>query len=412
MREFRKTTKLCNVGYDIRGPVADEASRMAAEGVEIIPLNTGNPAAFGLYAPDFVEEAMRQAVRRGEAYSDSIGIVDAREAIADYCVKKGMRGVRPGDVFTGNGVSELINLALQALLDNGDEILIPTPDYPLWTSAATLCGGRAVHYLCDEESGWLPDLADIRGKISPKTKALVVINPNNPTGALYPAEMLESLVKIAREHELMVFSDEIYDRLVMDDETHCSTAAVRGADDVFTVTFNGLSKSHMVAGYRCGWLSFSGATARAKDYIEGIHMLASMRMCANVPAQSIIKPALANPFSAAPLLQPGGRLYEQREFIWRAVNDIPGLSAVKPKAAFYLFPKIDKVKFKIIDDEQFVLDFLHEHHVLLTHGRGFNWPDADHFRIVYLPELSELRIIAERLGTFLETYKQNLHERL
>jgi alanine-synthesizing transaminase len=406
MRDYQKTNKLLNVGYDIRGPVADEAARMKADGVDIIPLNTGNPATFGIFAPDFVEAAMRDAVRAGEAYSDSIGITEAREAIAAYSAFKGIAGVGPGDVFTGNGVSELINLALQALLDNDDEILIPAPDYPLWTGVATLCGGTAIHYRCDEEAGWLPDLADIKSKITPKAKAIVLINPNNPTGVLYPREILEGVLRIAAEHDLIVFSDEVYDRLVMDGAEHLSTGAAAGAEDVLVVTLNGLSKSHMVAGYRCGWLTFSGATARAKDYIEGVRMLASMRMCANVPAQLIIARALADPYSAAPLLAPGGRIYEQRECVWRAVERIPGLSAVKPKAAFYIFPKIDVARFDVVDDERFVLDFLHEHHVLMTHGRGFNYPEPDHFRIVYLPEVAELEKISDRLEAFLRTYKQ------
>lgn len=406
MKEFKKTIKLNNVGYDIRGPVADEAARMAAKGIEIIPLNTGNPAAFGLYAPDFVEEAMRAAVRRGEPYSDSVGIPEAREAIADYCTSKGIRGVRPDHVFTGNGVSELVNIALQALLDDGDEILIPTPDYPLWTSSATLCGGRVVHYCCDEANDWLPDIADIRSKITPSTKAIVLINPNNPTGALYPRGTLEEIVKIAKKHDLIIFSDEIYDRLILEGERHLSTASVDGADEVFNVTFNGLSKSHMAAGFRCGWLCFSGRTELARDYIEGVRMLASMRMCANVPAQLVIREAMKEPYSAAPLLRPGGRIYEQRECIWRAIQEIPGLSAVKPKAAFYIFPKLDVKRFGIVDDERFVLDFLHAHHVLMTHGRGFNYQKPDHFRIVYLPEVSQLEIIAARLKTFLKNYTQ------
>jgi len=406
MKRYKKTIKLSNVGYDIRGPVAEEAARMAAEGVYVTPLNTGNPAVFDIFAPEFVEEEMRSAVRAGQPYSDSMGVEAAREAIAAYCRSKGITKTGAQDVYTGNGVSELISISMQALLDDGDEILIPSPDYPLWTGAATLCGGKALHYKCDEDSGWLPDLKDVRSKVSPGTKAIVVINPNNPTGALYPEELLEGLMKIAAENELIVFSDEIYDRIVMDGEKHISTAAVEGAEDVLVVTLNGLSKSHMVAGYRCGWMSFSGPTERAKDYIEGVRMLASMRMCANVPAQLIIAKALSNPFSAASMLEPGGRIYEQRECIYRAVRDIPGLSVVKPKAAFYIFPKIDVRKFSIRDDEKFVLDFLYEHHVLMTHGRGFNYPDPDHFRIVYLPEVPELERIAVKLRTFLADYKQ------
>jgi alanine-synthesizing transaminase len=404
MKTLKKTTKLEGVGYDIRGPVADEAARMTAEGVDILCLNTGNPARFGLFAPDFIEDAFRADLRSSEGYSDSQGIAAAIDAICAYSRFKGIEGVTPADVYTGNGVSELISITLQALLDIDDEILIPTPDYPLWTSVATLCGGKVVHYACDEGAGWLPDAADIRKKVTPRTKAIVIINPNNPTGALYPEDNLLEILRIARENELVVFADEIYDRLVMDGLKHSSCAAL--APDLFTVTFNGLSKSHMIAGFRCGWMTISGEKSHASDYIEGIHMLASMRLCANVPAQSVIRAALENPFSAAPLLAPGGRLYEQREFIHRAVNDIPGLSAVKPQAAFYLFPKIDKDRFSIKSDERFVLDFLHEHHVLLTHGGGFNWPDTDHFRIVYLPELAELRQITDRLRVFLEAYKQ------
>ena len=276
----------------------------------------------------------------------------------------------------------------------------------MWTGVATLCGGNVVHYLCDEDAGWLPDIADIKSKVTPKTKAIVIINPNNPTGALYPREIIEDIIKVAAENDLIVFSDEIYDRLVMDGEEHVSTGSVAGAEDVLVVTMNGLSKSHMVAGYRCGWLTFSGAIERSKDYIEGVRMLSSMRMCANVPAQLIIASALKDPYSAASLLAPGGRIYEQRECIWRAIERIPGLSAVKPKAAFYIFPKIDVKRFNIVDDERFVLDFLHEHHVLMTHGKGFNYPHPDHFRIVYLPEVSELEKISDRMEIFLKTYMQ------
>ena len=403
-KKHKKTNKLDNVGYDIRGPVADEASRMMRSGISITPLNTGNPAIFGIYAPDFIENAMKDSVRDGEAYSDSNGIFEARTAIVNYCKSKGIEGVTENDVITGNGVSELISLTLQALLDNGDEILIPAPDYPLWTSVATLCGGNVVHYRCDESSDWMPDIDDIKSKANSKTKAIVIINPNNPTGALYPKEVLEEIIEIAREHDLIVFSDEIYDRLVMDGEEHVAIASL--ADDLLFVTLNGLSKSHMVAGFRCGWLSFSGRVSESKDYIDGVKMLASMRMCANVPAQMIIKAALDNPYSASDLLIPGGRIYEQRECIYNAIIDIPGITVVKPKAAFYIFPKIDVDKFNIKDDEKFVLDFLHEHHVLMTHGRGFNYPDPDHFRIVYLPEVTELANIADKMKLFLSDYKQ------
>ncbi|MDR0852960.1 MAG: pyridoxal phosphate-dependent aminotransferase [Clostridiales Family XIII bacterium] len=406
MREIRKTTKLDNVGYDIRGPVADEATRMTDEGIDIISLNTGNPAPFGLYAPEFIEDAISTDIKNTEGYSDSRGLYSARKAIADYAKFKGIDGVGTSDVYTGNGVSEMISIALQALLNDGDEILLPTPDYPLWTSVATLCGGRAVHYICDEEAGWLPDIDDIKRKVTGKTRAIVVINPNNPTGALYPKEVLEQIVKIAEQNDLVLFSDEVYDRLVFNGEEHISTASLSG--DVFTVTLNGLSKSHMIAGFRCGWMSFSGNRKVAKNYIEGINMLASMRLCANVPAQSVIARALSDPYSAKHLLQPGGRIYEQMDLIHAIVNDIPGLSAVRPKAGFYIFPKIDTKRFNITDDEQFVLDFLREKHVLMTHGGGFNWPKPDHFRIVYLPEVGELTRIADKMRSFLSTYKQEV----
>lgn len=404
MELFKKTTKLDNVGYDIRGPVADEANRMIAQGIKITSLNTGNPAAFGLYAPNEIEEALKEGIKFAEAYSDSHGIPEAIQAINDYYRSKGIEGIEDGDIITGNGVSELISIALQALLNNGDEILIPTPDYPLWTSVATLCGGNVVHYLCDESADWYPDVADIRRKVTPDTKAIVLINPNNPTGAVYEKDLLLDVLEVAREHNLIVFADEIYDRLIMDGYEHHSVAAL--APDLFVVSFNGLSKSHMLAGFRCAWMLFSGNKDVARDYIEGVEMLASMRLCSNVLAQTVIKAALDDPFNAAPLLKPGGRIYEQREAIYRAVNDIPGLSSTKPKAAFYLFAKIDVKRFNIRDDEQFVLDFLHEHHVLMTHGRGFNWPHPDHFRIVYLPEPRELVGIADKMRDFLKDYRQ------
>ncbi len=404
MRTFKKSSKLNNVGYDIRGAVLDEAERMIAAGIPIIKLNTGNPAPFGFAAPDFVVESLVGNIRNTQGYSDSKGLLEARLAIAEYCKSKAIPGVTEKDIYTGNGVSELISITMQALLDNGDEILIPTPDYPLWTSAATLAGGTVVHYTCDEQNEWLPDLADIRSKITSRTKAMVIINPNNPTGALYPKELLVEMVEIARQHQLILFSDEIYDRLVLDDLEHTAVASL--APDLFVVTMNGLSKSHMVAGFRCGWMCLSGDKSKATDYIEGLQMLASMRLCSNVPSQSIIKAAMAHCNSADPLLKPGGRIYEQREFIYNAINAIPGLSAVKPKAAFYLFPKVDVAKFNIRDDEQFMVDFLHEHHVLMTQGRGFNWPKPDHFRLVYLPEMAQLQSVAEKLEIFLRTYQQ------
>lgn len=401
---IEKSRKLDHVGYDIRGPVADEADRMTNQGVDIIKLNTGNPAAFGFRAPKYILEDLIQNNELSQAYSHSKGILPAREAIVSYCKIKDIPDVGIEDVFTGNGVSELISMTMQGLLDNGDEILIPTPDYPLWTSAATLAGGTVVHYYCDEQAQWYPDINDIRQKITDRTKAIVIINPNNPTGALYPKELLLEIVEIARQHDLVIFSDEIYDRLVMDGLEHVSIASL--APDLFVITFNGLSKSHQLAGFRCGWMCLSGDKHKAKNYIEGLNMLASMRLCSNVLSQSVIKNALNDYHSADDLLIPGGRLYEQREYITKAINDIPGLSVVKPKAALYLFPKIDVKKFHIKDDEQFVLDFLRQQHVLLTHGGGFNWKSPDHFRLVYLPQIETLEVISQKLHRFLESYHQ------
>ncbi|MDR0886117.1 MAG: pyridoxal phosphate-dependent aminotransferase [Clostridiales Family XIII bacterium] len=404
MRLFNKTSRLDNVGYDIRGPVSDEASRMMREGIDILQLNTGNPAKFGLYAPKYIEEEICKRVRSAEGYSDSHGIDEAIDAIIRYSESKGVHGLGFEDVFTGNGVSELINTAVQALLNDGDEVLVPSPDYPLWTSLITLCGGKAVHYVCDESSDWVPDIDDIRAKVSVKTKAIVVINPNNPTGALYDTSILQEIIEIARERELILFADEIYDRLVMDGLKHVSLASL--SDDVLTITFNGLSKSHMIAGFRCAWMTISGPKHTAKSYICGIAMLSSMRLCSNVLAQSVIKVALDDAYWASDLLAPGGRIYEQRKVICDAINSIDGLSTTIPKAGFYIFPRIDTKKYKIIDDEKFVLDFLKAHHVLMTHGRGFHYPRADHFRIVFLPQPQELQTLSSKLGTFLETYSQ------
>lgn len=321
-----------------------------------------------------------------------------------YAQLKHIPNVNINDIYTGNGVSELINLCMSALLDNGDEILIPSPDYPLWTACATLAGGKPVHYICDEESEWYPDIDDIRKKINDRTKAIVIINPNNPTGALYPKEVLEQIVQVAREHQLIIFSDEIYDRLVMDGEKHISIASL--APDLFCVTFSGLSKSHMIAGFRVGWMILSGNKAMAKDYIEGLNMLSNMRLCSNVPGQSIVQTALGGHQSVEDYIMPGGRIYEQREFIYKALTDIPGISAVKPKAAFYIFPKIDTKKFNIVNDEQFVLDLLREKKVLLIHGGGFNWQQPDHFRVVYLPRIEVLKKATDSMADFLNHYHQ------
>lgn len=377
---------------------------MEEEGKHILKLNIGNPAPFGFSAPEEVIADMMQNVRNSQGYSESHGIFAARKAIMQYCQIKNIPNVSMDTIYTGNGVSELINLAMQALLDNGDEILIPSPDYPLWTACATLSGGKVVHYICDEQSEWNPDIEDIRKKITDRTKAIVIINPNNPTGALYPKEILEQIVQIAREHELMIFSDEIYDRLVMDGLEHISIASL--APDLFCVTFSGLSKSHMIAGFRVGWMVLSGAKEKGKDYIEGLNMLSNMRLCSNVPAQTIIQTALGGYQSVNEYIRPGGRIYEQREFVYHALKDIPGISVVKPKAAFYIFPKLDTEKFHITNDEQFAYDFLREKRVLLVHGGGFNWKEPDHFRVVYLPDLRTLESATGKLADFLSHYRQ------
>ena len=406
MRTFKKSSKLDHVCYDVRGPVLDEANRMQADGIDVLKLNIGNPAPFGFSAPEEVITDMFSTLRSAQGYSDSHGIFAARKAIMQYAQTKNIPNVSMEHIYTGNGVSELINLVTQGLIDNGDEILVPSPDYPLWTGCVTLAGGKAVHYICDEQSEWYPDIEDMRSKITDKTKAIVIINPNNPTGAVYPKEVLEQIVELAREHELMIFSDEIYDRLVMDGIEHTSIASL--APDLFCITLNGLSKSHMIAGFRCGWMILSGAKEKAKDYIEGLNMLSNMRLCSNVPAQCIVQTALGGHQSVKNYLVPGGRIYEQREFIYNAINDIPGLSAVKPKAAFYIFPKMDTKKFNILDDEKFVLDLLKEKKVLLTHGRGFNWAEPDHFRIVYLPNIEQLKDATGKIADFLSGYHQQI----
>ena len=404
MREFKKSTKLDNVLYDVRGPVADEAARMEDEGVRILKLNIGNPAPFGFRTPDEVVHDMRQQLPDCEGYSDSRGLFSARKAIMQYAQLKHLPNVSMDGIYTGNGVSELIQLCMNVLLNTGDEILIPSPDYPLWTACATLAGGTAVHYLCDEQADWTPDLADMEAKVTSNTKALVIINPNNPTGAVYPREVLEQIVEIARRHQLMIFSDEIYDRLCMDGHEHVSIASL--APDLPCVTFSGLSKSHMVAGYRIGWMILSGNKRCMSDFIYGINMLSNMRLCSNVPAQSIVQTALGGYQSVERYVEPGGRIYDQRNFVYEALNDIDGITAVKPKAAFYIFPKIDVKKFNITDDEQFALDLLHEKHILITRGGGFNWPEPDHFRIVYLPRMGVLREAMTDLADFFAHYRQ------
>ncbi|HEM3550532.1 pyridoxal phosphate-dependent aminotransferase [Streptococcus suis] len=404
MKQFNKSTKLDDVAYDIRGPVLEEAMRMRANGEQILRLNTGNPAEFGFTAPDEVIRDLIHNARKSEGYSNSKGIFSARKAIMQYCQLKKFPNVDIEDIYLGNGVSELIVMSMQGLLDNGDEVLVPMPDYPLWTAAVSLAGGKAVHYVCDEAAEWYPDLADMESKVTSRTKAIVLINPNNPTGALYPKEILEGIIDIARRHELIIFSDEIYDRMVFDGAVHIPIATL--APDLFIVTMNGLSKSHRICGFRVGWMVLSGPKKHVKGYIEGLNMLSNMRLCSNVLAQQVVQTSLGGYQSVDELLMPGGRLYEQREFITKAINDIPGLSAVKPKAGLYVFPKIDREMYRVDDDEQFVLDFLKQEKVLLVHGRGFNWKDPDHFRIVYLPRVDELAEIQEKMSRFLRQYRR------
>jgi len=404
MKTFDKSSKLDHVAYDIRGPVLDEANRMIANGEKILRLNTGNPAEFGFTAPDEVIRDLIMNVRNSEGYSDSKGIFSARKAIMQYCQLKGFPNVDIDDIYIGNGVSEMISMSMQALLDDGDEVLVPMPDYPLWTACVSLAGGNAVHYVCDEKSNWYPDIDDIKSKITSNTKAIVVINPNNPTGSLYPKDVLEQIVDIARQNDLIIFADEIYDRLVMDGKKHTAIASL--APDVFCVSMNGLSKSHRICGFRVGWMVLSGPKKNVKGYIEGLNMLANMRLCANVLSQHVIQTSLGGYQSVDELLIPGGRIYEQREFITNTVNAIPGLSAVKPDAGLYIFPKIDRNMYDIEDDEEFCLRLLKEEKVLLVPGKGFNWNEPDHFRIVYLPRVEELADLGNKIERVLSYYKR------
>ena len=404
MRTFDKSTKLDNVLYDVRGPVVDEAARMEEEGKEILKLNIGNPYPFGFSAPQEVILDMLSNIRTSQGYSDSKGIFSARKAIMQYAQLRNIPNVSMNDIYTGNGVSELINLCMQALLDNGDEILIPAPDYPLWTATATLAGGNVVHYVCDEQSDWYPDIDDIRSKITDKTKAIVIINPNNPTGVLYPKELLLEIIQIARESGLLIFADEIYDRLVMDGKQHISLASL--TEDVPVITLNGLSKSHCLCGYRCGWMVISGPRELTEDYRQGIIQLTSLRLCANTMAQIVIPAALDDMETPASMVRPGGRIYEQREATVRELEKIDGLSFVKNDAAFYVFPKLDVKKFNITNDKQFAHDLLDVTNILLVPGSGFDWKDPDHFRIVMLPQADILSDAIRRMGTFLDGYKQ------
>ncbi|MBJ7502850.1 MAG: pyridoxal phosphate-dependent aminotransferase [Polynucleobacter sp.] len=404
MKTILKSVKLNNVCYDIRGPVLDLAHQMEEEGQKIIKLNIGNVGVFGFDPPEEIQLDMIRNLGNASAYSDSKGIFAARKAIMHYCQQKNIQGVTLDDIYTGNGVSELIVLAMNALLNDGDEVLVPAPDYPLWTAAVSLSGGTPVHYLCDEANEWAPDLEDLRSKISSKTKAIVVINPNNPTGAIYSKEVLLSMVAIAREYGLLLFADEIYDKMVYDEAEHISLGAL--STDVVTITFNGLSKNYRSCGYRAGWMVVSGDKSHAQDYIEGLNMLSSMRLCANVPGQYAIQTALGGYQSIKDLVAVDGRLARQRELAWNLVTAIPGVSCVKPKSALYLFPKLDPAIYPITDDQQWIADFLREEKVLLVQGTGFNWVKPDHFRVVFLPHEDVLREAIGRLARFLERYRQ------
>ncbi len=404
MKPILKSQKLDNVCYDIRGPVLELAQRMEEEGHKIIKLNIGNVGVFGFDPPEEIQLDMIRNLSNASAYSDSKGIFAARKAIMQYCQEKGIQGVALDDVYTGNGVSELIVLSMNALLNDGDEVLVPAPDYPLWTAAVSLSSGTPVHYLCDESKEWAPDLADLRKKITPRTKAIVVINPNNPTGAIYSKEVLLEITQIAREHGLILFADEIYDKMLYDAEKHVSLASL--STDVVVITFNGLSKNYRSCGYRAGWMIVSGDKEMVRDYIEGLNMLASMRLCANVPGQYAIQTALGGYQSINDLVGEGGRLAKQRDLAWKLITDIPGVSCVKPKSALYLFPKLDPEMYPIEDDQQFVADLLKEEKVLLVQGSGFNWGKQDHFRVVFLPHEDVLKEAITRLARFLERYRQ------
>ncbi|BBU68865.1 pyridoxal phosphate-dependent aminotransferase [Fluviibacter phosphoraccumulans] len=406
MKPITKSSKLANVCYDIRGPVLAAAKKMEEEGHRVIKLNIGNPLPFGFEAPEEIVVDVIRNMRDASGYTDSLGLFAPRKSIMHYCQEKGIQGVTVEDIFLGNGVSELIVMAMQGLLNNGDQVLVPMPDYPLWTAAVSLSGGLPVHYLCDEANEWYPDLNDIRSKVTSNTKAIVVINPNNPTGALYPKEILEGILEIAREHGLIVFADEIYDKVLFDGNKHISLASL--ADDVLCITMNGLSKNYRACGYRAGWMVVSGDKRHAKDYIEGLNMLASMRLCANVPGQMAIQTALGGYQSINDLIGPNGRLTRQRDLAWKMLTEIPGVTCVKPKGALYLFPKLDPKMYPIKDDEQFMLELLKEEKVLLVQGSGFNWPHPDHFRVVFLPHENDLAEAIGRVARFLDHYRRRM----
>jgi alanine-synthesizing transaminase len=405
MRKILKSRKLKNVCYEIRGPLLKEAKRLEEEGHTIIKLNSGNPPIFGINAPDEIIHDVIINIRSAQAYGDSKGLFAARKAIMQQCQVKGIEDVQIDDIYVGNGVSEMIMMAMQGLLNNGDEMLVPSPDYPLWTAAVHLSGGKAVHYVCDEKADWNPDLKDMESKITRKTRGIVVINPNNPTGAVYAKDVLLKIVEMAEKHDLIIFTDEIYDQILYDDAEHIPLASL--SKDVLFVTFNGLSKSHRIPGMRAGWMIVSGNKQMAQDYMtEGLDTLSNMRMCGNMPAQFTIQTALGGYQSLTQLTSPGGRLYEQRTAAYESFKSIPGITCVKPKGTLYLFPKIDVKKYKIHDDQKFLLDFLLEKKVLMVQGTGFNWPAPDHFRVVFLPTVEEIRSVAERMADFLKEYKQ------
>jgi alanine-synthesizing transaminase len=404
MITVKKSHKLDDVCYDIRGPVLREARRLEEEGHKILKLNIGNPSPFGFDAPDEIVQDMIHNVPESQGYSDSRGLYSGRKAVMQYCQQKNLLNVEIDDIYLGNGVSELIVMAMQSLLNNGDEMLIPAPDYPLWTASVSLSGGKPVHYLCDEQSDWYPDLEDMENKITDRTRGIVIINPNNPTGALYPQDILEGIIELARKHQLIIFSDEIYDKIIYNGAEHISTASL--ADDVLFLTFNGLSKSYRVAGFRSGWMVISGAKLRATDYIEGIELLASMRLCSNVPGQHAIQTALGGYQSINDLVAPGGRLCRQRDLAYDLLTDIPGISCVKPKGALYLFPRLDPKVYDIKDDQRMVLDLLVKEKILIVQGSAFNWPIKDHFRIVFLPREDELEHAISRLRHFFAEYEQ------
>jgi alanine-synthesizing transaminase len=401
---IEQASRLADVRYDIRGPVARRARELEESGHEIIKLNIGNPAPFGLFGPDAVLTAVQAAVGQAQGYSDARGIAPAREAVAAYYTRRGVAGITPGDVYIGNGVSELIVMTLQGLLNPGDEVLVPSPDYPLWTGAVTLCSGRAVHYRCEEADGWQPDLEDLVAKVGARTRALVIINPNNPTGAVYSPRTLEAMLDIARRHNLLVLTDEIYDQILYDGAKHVSTAAL--APDIATLTLGGMSKNYRLAGFRAGWLVVSDPRNDLGDYREGLDLLASMRMCSNVLAQQAIPAALNGEIDISPLLVPGGRLRDQRDFAWHKLTEIPGVTCVKPQGALYLFPRLDPDVYKISDDEKMVIDLLEQQHLLITHGSGFNLPSTDHLRVVFLADTQILGDAIGRLAAFLRDYQQ------